>query len=238
MKHIKLFESWLNDNSDVNEGAINVFEPGNPWKPEGSMTWTGVTEHLPTYKFPRAEVVAERGIIVGADFDYDKFIADPAFRSIPLGTWADKSLPKFLDSNPRYDEMEFDFLEVVPQEGKDKKEAWVKIADKDGIEFMIPPHMVLDILKGGSVREKIYPGEKFLVDKMRARIVDFGLINPNTARHNEMNVGDIVVIIKMQDATTRIYTVQDWKRKNYMHLDENKEESEDIDSSDISEENA
>jgi hypothetical protein len=220
MKYIKLFESWMSGDNPVNEGAINVYGPGNPWKPEGSMTWTGVTEHLPTYIYPKAEPISERGIIIGADFDYDKFIADPKYRSIPLGTWADKSLPKFLDANPRYDEMEFDFLEIVPQEGKDKREAWVKVADKDGIEFMIPPHMVLDILKGGSIREKIYPGEKFLIDKMKAKIMDYGVINPNTARHDGMNPGDVVVVIKMQDGETRFYTVEDWRRKNYMQLDE------------------
>jgi hypothetical protein len=235
MKHIKLFESWLNDNG-INEGAINVFEPGNPWKPEGSMTWTGVTEHLPTYRFPRAEFMSDRGIIIGADFDYDKYIANPAYRSIPLGTWIQKSLPKFLDKNPNYSEMEFDFVEIVPQEGKDKKEAWVKIVDKDGIEFMIPPHLVLDILKGGSVRAKVYPGEKFLVDKMRARIVDFGIINPNTARHNNLEPGSTVVIIKMQDGESRFFTLEEWKKANYMHIDESKEENEDL-SSEISEEN-
>jgi hypothetical protein len=221
----------MGESQPMNEGAINVYEPGNPWKPEGSMTWTGVTEHLPTYIHPKAESVIERGIIIGADFDYDKFIADPKYRSLPMGTWGDKTLPRFLDTNPRYDEMEFDFLEIVPQEGKEKREAWVKVADKDGIEFMIPPHMVLDILKGGSVRAKIYPGEKFLVDKMKAKIMDFGIINPNTAKFEGIPSGSTIVAIKMQDGQNRIYTIEDWTRKNYMALDENK--SEDQESEDI-----
>ena len=223
MRYIKLFEEFSKDES-LNEGQIQVYAPGNPYKPEGSMTWPGVVEHLPSYLHPKAEAISERGIILGADFDFDKFIADPQYRSIPMGTGADKSLPKFLDKNPNYDEMEFDFIEIVRNPEKETRESWIKIADKSGIEFMIYPHMILDILKGGSVREQIYPGEKFLVDKMRAKIIDFGIVNPNTAKFEGIATGSKIVIVKMQDGETRYYTVEDWKKKNYLALDENKDQ--------------
>ena len=196
MKHLKLFEEF---NQDLNEGQIQVYPPGNPYKAEGSMTWPGIHTWLPKYK------AEGRGIIVGADFDYDKFIADPKYRSIPLGTWKDKTLPKFLDSNPRYDEVEYDYIEIVPNPEKETREPWVKIADKNGIEFMIPPFAIMDIIKGGSVQQKIFPGETFLIDNMRAKIADF--INGK-------------VIVKIQDGSTKEFTPQEWKSRNFMPLEE------------------
>jgi hypothetical protein len=228
MSHIKLFESWLND-QELNEGAIQVYAPGNPWKPEGSMTWPGIADHLPGYLTPRAEIVSQRGIIIGADFDYDKYIADETYRSIPMETYTDKSLPLFTEKNPQYDEMEFDFLELVPREGKDKRESWVKMVDKDGIEFMIEPHMVLDILKGGSVREKVYPGEKFLIDKMRGRVIDFGVVNNNATEHFEVKPGQTIVAVKLQNGETKMFEIGQWRRENFMKLDENKKEESEED---------
>lgn len=227
MKYIKLFEEF---ESSLNEGAIQVFDIGNPWKPEGSMTWTGVTHWLPQYKNPRAEEISERGIIVGVDFEegedyhqYDKFIADSSFRSIPMGTWDNESLPLFTEKNPNYDEMEFDFVEIVPREGREAKESWVKVADKDGVEFMVEPHMLLDILKGGSVRERIFPGEGFLIGQQRGKILDFGLINPNAAKHLEKNPGDTLVIVKLQDGEKIYFTLDEWRKSGFRSLDEKEE---------------
>ena len=228
MKYIKLFEEFSNS---LNEGAIPVYELGNPRKPSGSMTWTGVTYWLPQYQNPRAEAVIKRGIIVGVDFEegedyhqYDKFIADPSYRSIPMGTWEDESLPLFTQKNPGYNEVAFDFIEVIPREGKDLKEYWVKVADKNGIEFMIEPHMILDIMKGGSVKEKINPGEAFLINKQRAVIFDFGIVSPNTAKLENFNLGDTIVIVKLSKSENLYFTLEEWRKQKFYSLDENKTE--------------
>jgi len=196
MKYIKLFEEFF---TDIDEGAIQVFPPGNPYKSEGSMTWPGVHLWLPKYK------AEGRGIIIGADFDYDKYIADPKYRSVPLGTWEDKNLPTFLSKNSNYDEVEYDYIGLVPNPEKETRESWVKIADKDGNEFMIPPFTILDIIKGGSVKDNIFPGATYLIDKMKARIADF--INGK-------------IVVQLQDGTTQEFSPQEWKSRNFLALEE------------------
>jgi len=227
MNYIKLFEEF---EKSLNEGAIQVYGLGNPRKAEGSMTWTGVTDWLPKYQNPRAEGVIKRGIILGVYFDdgaeysqCDKYIADPSYRSIPMGTWEDESLPLFTQENPDYDEIEFDFVEIVPREGKPLKEYWVKISDKDGVEFMVEPHMIIDIIKGGSVKEKINPGEAFLIKNQRGIIYDFGIINPSMAKLEKINPGEEVVIVVLQNREKLYFTLEEWRRKKFYSLDEKEE---------------
>lgn len=203
MKYIKLFEDFQNS---LEEGAIPAYPPGNPWKNKGSIQWTGLVRHLTDVW--KTEYNATN-FSFACDFDYDKYIADKNYRSVPMGTWKDKSLPKFLDKNPRYNEAEFDFVEVVENPEK-KKEPWIKVADKKGTEFMIPPFTVLDVQVGSSIRDGIHAGENFLIDNMRGSIADYR---------------DGVVYIKMQNGEKREYTLQDWKSKNYTSLDESNSEN-------------
>jgi len=196
MKYVKLFEEF----TSVDEAAIQVYGPGNPWKKLGKgMTWTGVETWIPKY----AE--GGRHIIIGADFDFDQYIADKSFRSKPMGTWNEKTLPKFKDKNPKYDEVEFDFVEFVKNEEK-PREPWVKIADKNGVEFMIPPFMILDIVQGGSVRDKIEPGSAYMIDNMRGTIADYK--------------GD-TIYIKLQNGEEKQFKLPEWRSKNFTSLDEN-----------------
>lgn len=201
MKHIKLFEAFV---ESLNEGQIQVFAPGNPWKKVGSgITWPGVADWLTKY--------SERGrhIILGVDLsdrgDFEPFTADPSFRSKPLGTWKDKTLPKFYSKHPNYDEVEFDFLEIVPNEEK-PREPWIKVADKNGMEFLVPPFSILDIVQGGSVIDKIFPGEAYMIGDMRGNISDY---------RNK------TVYITLQNGEEREYSLTDWKAKHFASLDEN-----------------
>lgn len=209
MKHIKLFEEFA---QNIDEGAIPVYPPGNPWKNRGSIQWTSVAQHLTDPNKWKKEYDNPTNYTLVADFDFDKYIADPKYRSVPLGTWKDKDLPTFKSENPGYDEGEFDFIEVV--ENKDKpREPWIKIADKKGIEFMIPPFDILDIQIGSSLKDQIFSGSKYLIDSMRAVITDYK---------------DGIVYIKLQNGETKQFTLEEWKKKNFTDLDESKKVDEDI----------
>ena len=202
MKHIKLFEEFL---TNIYEGAIPVFPPGNPYKQEFSMTWKGVATHTKKW------LDEKQAFTITVDLDikdgYNKYIADPKFRSVPMGTWENKDLPLFTSQNPRYKEIEFDMLSV--EENKENAETpWIKIVDAKGIEFMIYPFMILDIQKGSSVRDGVFSGHKYLIDKMRAKI---------------MNYKGGKVEVKLQDGSTRSISIADWKKANYTSIDESEE---------------
>lgn len=183
----------------INEGRIQVYEPGNPYRPESSMTWRpGIYDHLDGYAKDGT------GVILGCDFDYDKYIAEEGYRSVPLGTWKDKSLPLFLDKHPRYSEVEFDYVSLIPDPEKDPKEPWVEVTDRNDVRFMIPPYCINDIYKGGSRKLGILPGELFLIDGMRGRIDNF---------KND------TVYIRLQNGDKKKFSVEEWKSKKYMSLD-------------------
>lgn len=209
MKHIKLFEEFT---QNINEGAIPVYPPGNPWKNKGSIQWTTVEDHLTNPAKWKKEYDNPTNISFVADFDFDKYTADPKFRSVPLGTWKDKNLPTFLSKNPNYDEADYDFVEIVPNKEK-PREPWIKIVDKKGVEFMIPPFEILDIQIGSSVVDRIFSGSKYLIDNMRGIISDYK---------------DGIVYVRMQDNTTREFTLADWRKKNYTDLDESVKVEEDV----------
>jgi hypothetical protein len=197
MKHLKPFTQFLN------EGTIAIFGPGNPYKQEESTQWPGVEERV------RKWMSEGQSFILVIDIDYDKYIADPAYRSVALGTWKDKTLSTFSSDFPKYREVEFDVVEVVPNEEK-PREPWLRVVDKRGVEFLVPPFKVLDIQLGSSVRDGIHSGFIYLIDSMRAKIT---------------NYIKGVVEVKLQDGTTKKIPIDQWKRNNYTQIDESKKEN-------------
>jgi len=209
MRHIKLFEEFIS----VNEGSIPVYPAGNPWKAEGSIQWSGVPAHMASW------IKTVTAISIVAEFDFDKYSADPKVRSMPNGNWTDKTKPKFTDSNSGYDEGEFDVLGIEDNPDKPEmtkttvnkvsvehsKEPWIRVADKKGNEFLIPAFKILDIQKGSSVRDGIASGHSYLVDDQRGTIKDY--IN-----------GDVV--LKLQNGQVRKIPVADWKSNKYLELDD------------------
>jgi len=201
MKHIKLFEEY---HDSLNEGAIPVYPPGNPWKPEGSIQWTGVVKHTDTWK------QEGQAFTLVCDVDYDMYTANPEFRSKALGTWKDKTLPLFTSKYPRYQEVEFDLVGV--EENKEKpNEPWLRIVDKKGVEFLIHPFHVIDIQKGASVVDRIFAGSKYLIDSMRATIT---------------NYKDGKVQVKLQDGSTKEFPIAQWKREGFTEIEESKKEDD------------
>lgn len=209
MRHIKLFEEFIS----VNEGSIPVYPAGNPWKAEGSIQWSGVPAHMASW------LKTGTAISIVAEFDFDKYSADPKVRSIPNGNFTDKTKPKFTDANKGYDEGEFDVLGIEDNPDKPEmtkttvnkvsvehaKEPYIRIADKKGHEFLIPAFKILDIQKGSSVRDGIASGHSYLVDDQRGTIKDY--VN-----------GDVV--LKLQNGQVRKIPVADWKANKYLELDD------------------
>ena len=203
MKHIKLFEEY----QLLLDGAIPVYPPGNPWKNRGSIAWTDVVNMMtnPSKWKTEYDNPTNYTLVVGrADFDVSKYIADPNYRSIPLGTWKNKELPTWAEKHPNYDESQFDFVEIVDNKEK-PREPWIKVVDKKGVEFMVAPFEILDIQIGSSIVDDVISGEKFFIDGMRAGIYDYkgGKVKVKTA-----------------DGEKREYTLAYWKSKNYPTLDE------------------
>jgi hypothetical protein len=196
MKHIKLFEEF----SSLNEGKIPIYGPGDPYNPIGSTQWTGLVKKMDDWK------ASGQSFIVVADVDYDMYTTDPNFRSKANMTWQDKSLPLFTSKYPRYQEVEFDYQGMEPNELK-PHEVWIRITDKKGVEFKIHPFHVLDIQLGSSAAERIHAGNKYLIKSMRATIVNF--------KNN-------VVEVKLQDGSKMNIPIEQWRRENYTEIDENK----------------
>ena len=193
MSYIKLFEEFLN------EGAIFVYPPGDPYEKERSIQWPGLLNWIKIW-----DEEGQRFMFV-CDVDYDKYNANPKYRSLPLGTERDKTLPLFSEENPNYDEVDFDLVEVVPFPEK-PREPWLKIQDKNGVQFMIPPVKVLEVQKGDSAIDGIHSGTKFLIDKMRGEIT---------------NYKDDNIIVKMQDGSRRVFKLDEWKKANFTEIEEN-----------------
>ena len=199
MKHIKLFEEYL---QTLQEGQISIYNQGNPYSPEEGnkgLQWPYFYKEAQKWLDDKIAVT-----VITAEFDYDKKTTDPKYRSEINGTWDDKSLPKFTDEHSNYDESEFDLIKV---DESLKMRDGVYIQDKNGLEFCMHPSRILEVQKGASVRDDIAAGATYLVDKMRARI--FGYQNG-------------VVTIKLQNGETKDFTLKEWKEKNYLPLDESK----------------
>jgi hypothetical protein len=194
MKHIKLFEEF----SALNEGKIPIYGPGDPYKPIGSTQWTGLVKKMDEWK------ASGQSFILVADVDYDMYTTDPNFRSKANMTWTDKSLPLFTSKYPRYQEVEFDYQGMEPNELK-PHEVWIRITDKNGVEFKIHPFHVLDVQLGSSAGDRIHAGNKYLIKSMRATIINY--------KNN-------VVEVKLQDGTKMNIPIEQWKREDYTEIDE------------------
>lgn len=199
MSHFKLFEEYF---QNLDEGAIPVFPPDSPYKQEGSIQWTGV-EKLFTIGIPQRKqgpwLENTRMVVVSDmnDKDYDRYVADKQYQSVPLGTFGDKNLPLFSEKNPKYDESEFDVVEIVPNKEK-PREPYIKVVDKKGLEFMIPPYKIIEIQKGSSIIDKIYAGSKYKFgDGKKGMVVNY--------------TPDKVVHVKMEDGEIEKFSLADWK---------------------------
>jgi len=193
MNYVKPFQEF----DSVNEGVF-VYPPGNPYEKERTIQWPGLVDWINKWQGQGQH------FSLVCDVDYDKHTADPKYRSVPLGTWGDKSLPLFTEENPRYDEVDFDLVEIVDNPEK-PREPYLKIVDKNGIEFMIPPFKVMEVQRGDSVVDNIRSGSKYLIDKMRATIV---------------NYKNGKILVRLQDGSVREYDPQQWKSKNFTEIDE------------------
>lgn len=198
MKYVQSFSEF----KILNEGAIPVYPPGNPYKPEKSIQWPGIEKHL-------KEWISEgQSFVLVADVNYDMYTTDTRFRSKVNDTWNNKDLPLFTTKYPRYQEVDFDLIEIEPNTtGNDPRAVWLKIHDKNGVEFKIHPFMILDIQKGASVKHGIYAGDVYLIKDMRAVITNF--------RHNEVE-------LKLQDDTKQSIPIDEWKKMGYTKIEEAK----------------
>jgi hypothetical protein len=190
MNRFKLFEEYF---QDLNEGAIPVFPPDSPYKQEGSIQWTGVeklfTQGIPQRKQgPWLETTKMTVVSDLNDKDYDRYIADKAYQSVPLGTFGDEKLPLFSSKNPKYDESEFEVIEIVPNKEK-PREPYVKVVDKNGLEFMIPPYKIIEIQKGSSIIDRIFAGSKYRFgDGRKGMVVNY---TPEKEIHVKMDDGEV-----------------------------------------------
>ena len=192
MKHLKLFEEYF-----INEGAIPVYPPGNPYKQEGSIRWVDVTKHAKKW------IDEGQAFTMVCFFDHNKYTLKPGFRSEVLGTWGDKSLPKFETKYPDYINSEFDLVEMTTPEKPDGP--CLKIVDKKGFEFLIPPFRVIDIQKGSSVADGIYSGFHYLIDKMKGTIINY---------KNKR------VYVKLQNGEKKDFSLSEWKSNKFTEIEE------------------
>lgn len=223
-KHIKLFEEYL-QTLTLNEGSIQVFGPGNPFKPMGKVEIDGVNYGSNGLQWPKFYEAAQKWLdqkyavsLVTAEFiqnsdtlGFDKKTTNPKYQSEVNGTWGDKSLPKFMDEHPDYDESDFDLVKIDPEL---KNRDGVYIQDKDGNEFCIHASRILDVQLGSSVRDEVYSGTFYMIDNMRARISNYqnGIVTVSF-KAGSKDPNDI-----------REYTLQEWRNKNFPSLDENLQE--------------
>ena len=216
MAYIKLFEDWA---QSLDEGQIRVFGPGNPFKPEQIAKGKNMADSSLDWKqfYPASQKWLDDKIAVSlvcAEFipnsdtlGYDKKTTNPKYQSEPNGTWGDKSLPKFMDEHPRYDESEFDLVKVDPSlQNRDG----VYVQDKNGNEFCIHASRILDVQKGSSVRDNIAAGSFYFIDGMRARLANYqdGIVTVSFKKDSK----------DPKDSLT--FTLAQWKAKNYLMLDE------------------
>lgn len=216
MNRFKLFEEYF---QDLNEGAIQVYPPNSPFTKEGSIQWTGVeklfTQGIPQRKQgPWLDDTMMTVVLDLNDKDYDKYIADASYNSIPLKN-QDKKLPIFSEEKPKYDESEFDVIKIVPNPDK-PKEPYVHVADKNGLEFMVPPYKIIEIQKGASIRDRIEAGSRYRIEGKKGMIINY--------------TPEKKVIVKLEDGSTKEFSLKDWKAGGYRPLNES-DELEDSDNS-------
>lgn len=226
MSYIKLFEEYF---ESLNEGQIAIYGPGNPYTPIKDVIVDGVnygSNGLQWKKFyDPAQIWLDQGFaisVVVSDFipnsdelGYNKKTTNPKYRSEINGTWGDKSLPLFMDEHPGYDESEFDLVKI---DKKLMERDGVYIQDKKGNEFCIHASRILDVQLGSSIKDDIHAGATYLIDKMKGRIsnyqngkitVSFKTISPKSSEPSN------------EPGSTKEYTLEEWRAKNYMPLDEN-----------------
>lgn len=232
-KYIKLFEEFIQDK--LNEGQIAVYAPGNPFKaaPNGDLFGAKISNGM---QWPAFYDAADKWLdqqfaitLITSDFipnsdelGFNKKTTNPKYQSEVNGTWGDKSLPLFIHDHPGYDESEFDLIKVDKKfsgiegsfdgtkEGKSPHVDGVFIQDKDGNEFCIHASRILDVQLGSSVRDQIYSGTFYMIDKMRARIVNY-------------QKGIVTVSFKSGSKDPddfREYTLKEWKEHHFHSLDE------------------
>lgn len=173
MKHLKLYEDFLN------EGSIPVYPPGNPFKREGSIEWVGVEFNI--NKWIENKETDFGAMIAICYFDYNKYSMPGEKGKEYRSVFNDENpeLPEFLSENPKYNESEFDIIGIEKNE-KNPKEPWIKLLDKDKLEFWIPPHRILEIQKGASVVDEIYSGYKYLIDKKKGMVDTYRKVDRKT----------------------------------------------------------
>jgi hypothetical protein len=235
MSYFKLFEEFFS----MNESSVSVFAADNPYEPYGDMTWPGVVDNI--RKWQKEEGLTNM-TIVPIDFDYDKRIANGSYRSVVMRNWNNTELPLFLDKNPDYSEIEFDFVGIEPMNiqatTSSGRDSWIRVADKYNNEFLIKPDEIIDIQKGQSIRDGVVAGSIFLVNGERARIIDYkrgevylefpGRVSRidkdlrNIRKEDPRYIG-IHKRINRGEVEKIPYT--EWKKKKYTELDENNSEN-------------
>ena len=197
LKHVLTFSDFLNEGANGVKG-IRVFPPGKKNKPEGTCEAKSLAEWCNKWLQEGLTLVLSVDLDANLDDDeefdfddYDKYIADPKYRSVPNGTWFNKKLPKYSDeiSSKKF-EQEYDCIGTVskqePEGGKfyaDKKtgyqDDWLRCVNKKGVEYLFPSSVILDVQKGCSVRDRIYSGKSYLIDgKLRGTITDYRKLEP------------------------------------------------------------
>ena len=214
MKHLKLFEDFLNESN-----AVPTYMAGKPEKPEGHIRQIDV----PRYTLDLLK--KETSFIVNANFDYNEMILDEGYRSKIQGNW-DKPAPgpkqeewrelkTFTEEYPKFIAADFDVLEVRelgaykgPKFTKNEPRIVIQAKPwrdgKEGPKFLITEDDVLEIFKGCSVRYGIISGTAYLIDSKRAVIT---------------NLLKGVVHIRLQDGTKDSFTLKEWKSKHFTKLD-------------------
>ena len=230
MKYIKSFQDFLNEN--LNEGkdgvkGIPVYAPGMMYKIDGTISWPSFAHHAAIWMEQKQAFIISVDFAVGRDNEgndkneYDEHIADPKYRSIPLGTWNDEKLPLYSETNPRKKgEIEFDLISIEKEPGNvinphllDPKgydrnlarEAFLRIVDKKGTEYLIKSDMVLDVQKGCSIVDGIFSGTSYLIKSEKATITDYK---------------NGIVYIKFKSGKTEEYPIKQWKAEHFRSLNE------------------
>lgn len=152
---------------------------------------------------------------------------NPKYQSEVNGTWGDETLPLFMDEHEDYDEVNFDITKVEPNTVVHTKKngqtlvGAIFIKDKDGNEFAVHAHTLDEVFKGGSIEDDVIPGSTYMIDKMKARIVNY-IKMPGEKEG--------IIVVKMQNGARVRYSLSDFRSEHYPALDESEEfvEEEDI----------
>ena len=144
----------------------------------------------------------------------NKYNVNPKYQSVKNGTWGNDSLPVFTDEHPGYKEINFDLIKVdLSPEAMKWEIGNIYIQDKDGNQFCIHGHIIEDAQMGESIKDKIYAGATYLIDKQRGRIVNY-LKSPGEKEG--------IVAVKMQSGIVKRYKLSEFRANHFTELDESK----------------